>query len=96
MHFALTVPTTHDRVCQAIHKAAMEPEWDIQFAPNTYGFRPQRSTWDAMSQVFANLCKSGSAQWVIEGDIRGYFDNVDHAKLLAKLARRTGYMFDVC
>ncbi|MHB1683542.1 MAG: group II intron reverse transcriptase/maturase [Bacilli bacterium] len=82
----LGIPTTHDRVCQAIHKAAMEPEWDIQFAPNTYGFRPQRSTWDAMSQVFANLCKSGSAQWVIEGDIRGYFDNVDHAKLLAKLA----------
>jgi len=39
-----------------------------------------------MSQVFLNLGKSGSAQWMIEGDIRGYFDNVDHAKLQAKLA----------
>jgi RNA-directed DNA polymerase len=82
----LGIPSIHDRVCQAIHKAAMEPEWDIQFSPNVYGFRPKRSTWDAMSQVFANLCKKGSAQWVIEGDIRGYFDNVDHEKLLAKLA----------
>lgn len=82
----LGIPSVHDRVCQAIHKMAMEPEWDMQFAPNTYGFRPERSTWDAMSQVFANLCKAGSAQWIIEGDIRGYFDNVDHAKLLAKLA----------
>ncbi len=82
----LGIPSIHDRVCQSIHKTAMEPEWDIQFSPNTYGFRPERSTWDAMSQVFANLCKAGSAQWIIEGDIRGYFDNVDHTKLLAKLA----------
>ncbi len=41
---------------------------------------------ESMSQVFANLCKAGSAYWIIEGDIRGYFDNVDHTKLLAKLA----------
>ena len=64
----------------------MEPEWDIQFSPNTYGFRPNRSTWDAISQVFQILCKQNSAQWVIEGDIKGYFDHVNHAKLLAKLA----------
>ncbi|WP_051343995.1 group II intron reverse transcriptase/maturase [Alicyclobacillus herbarius] len=82
----LGIPTMHDRVCQAIHKMAMEPEWDIQFAPNTYGFRPQRSTWDAIGQVYLILNRSNSPQWVIEGDIRGYFDNVDHAKLLAKLA----------
>jgi len=82
----LGIPSIHDRVCHAIHKAAMEPEWDIQFSPNVYGFRPRRSTWDAMGQVFANLCLKVSAPWVIEGDIRGYFDNVDHEKLLAKLA----------
>ena len=82
----LGIATMHDRVCQAIHKMAMEPEWDIQFASNTYGFRPERSTWDAMEQVFINLGKPSSPQWVIEGDIRGYFDNVDHMKLLAKLA----------
>lgn len=82
----LGIPSIHDRVCQAIHKMAMEPEWDIQFEPNMYGFRPNRSTWDAISQVFLALCQSGSSQWIIEGDIRGYFDNVDHEKLLNKLA----------
>lgn len=54
----LGIPFMHDRVCQALHKMAMEPEWDMQFAPNTYGFRPNRSTWDAISQVFHILCKS--------------------------------------
>ena len=92
----LGIPSIHDRVCQAIHKAAMEPEWDIQFAPNTYGFRPQRSTWDAMSQVFLNLCKAGSAQWVIEGDIRGYFDNVDHANSWPNWLQRTAGLSAVC
>ncbi len=82
----LGIPTTHDRVCQAIHKMAMEPEWDMQFSPNTYGFRPNRSTWDAISQVFQILCKRNSAQWIIEGDIKAFFDNVDHDKLLVKLA----------
>lgn len=82
----LGIPSMHDRVCQAIHKMAMEPEWDMQFAPNTYGFRPNRSTWDAISQVFHILCKQNSARWVIEGDIKGYFDHVDHTKLLDKLA----------
>ncbi|GMA62075.1 reverse transcriptase domain-containing protein [Alicyclobacillus fastidiosus] len=82
----LGIPSIHDRVCQAIHNAAMEPEWDIQFKPNMYGFRPNRSTWDAISQVYLSLCQSRSSQWVIEGDIKGYFDNVDHTKLLAKLA----------
>jgi RNA-directed DNA polymerase len=81
----LGIPSIHDRVCQAIHKMAMEPEWDIQFDPNMYGFRPNRSTWDAISQVFFRLCQSKSSQWVIEGDIKGYFDNVDHEKLLGKL-----------
>jgi RNA-directed DNA polymerase len=81
----LGIPSIHDRVCQAIHKMAMEPEWDVQFDPNMYGFRPNRSTWDAISQVFLRLCQSKSSPWVVEGDIKGYFDNVDHEKLLGKL-----------
>ena len=86
MHFALTVPSAHDRVCQAIHKMAMEPEWDIQFEANSYGFRPNRSTWDAVEQLFTLLATKRSPEWVIEGDIKGFFDNVDHEKLLARLA----------
>ncbi|CAM3749094.1 reverse transcriptase domain-containing protein [Alicyclobacillus pomorum] len=82
----LGIPTIHDRVCQAIHKMAMEPEWDTQFAPNSYGFRPSRSTWDAIEQLFMVLATKRAPQWVIEGDIKGFFDNVHHEKLLIKLA----------
>ncbi len=82
----LGIAPIHDRVCQAIHKMAMEPEWEIQFEPNSYGFRPGRSTWDAIGQVFNLMAKKHSPQWVIEGDIKGFFDNVDHEKLLVRLA----------
>ncbi|MCL6445396.1 MAG: group II intron reverse transcriptase/maturase [Alicyclobacillus sp.] len=82
----LGIPTIHDRVCQAIHKMAMEPEWDIQFEPNSYGFRSSRSTWDAIEQAFKILAPRRAPHWVIEGDIKGFFDNVDHEKLLARLA----------
>lgn len=69
----LGIAPIHDRVCQAIHKLAMEPEWEVQFEPNSYGFRPSRSTWDAIGQVFNLMAKRHSPQWVIEGDIKGFF-----------------------
>jgi RNA-directed DNA polymerase len=82
----LGIPTIHDRVCQEIHKTAMEPEWDVQFENHSYGFRPAYSTKDAIEQTFTLLSKRNSPAWVIEGDIKGYFDNIDHEKLLKKLA----------
>jgi RNA-directed DNA polymerase len=82
----LGIPTIHDRVCQAIHKMAMEPEWDVQMERNSYGFRPGYSTKDAIEQLFILLSKRISPQWVIEGDIKGFFDHVSHEKLLPKLA----------
>ena len=82
----LGIPSVRDRVGQALHKLAMEPEWDVQFEPNSYGFRPQRSTWDAIGQLFTLLAPRRAPQWVIEGDIQGFFDNVHHATLLARLA----------
>jgi RNA-directed DNA polymerase len=51
----------------------MEPEWDIKFEPNSYGFRPSRSTWDAIEQLFMVLAPNRAPQWVIEGDIKGFF-----------------------
>ena len=82
----LGIPSVRDRVGQALHKLAMEPEWDVQFEPNSYGFRPQRSTWDAIGQLFTLLASRRAPQWVIEGDIQGFFDNVRHETLLARLA----------
>jgi len=82
----LGIPTIQDRVGQALHKLAMEPEWELQFEPNSYGFRPHRSTWDAIAQCFTLLAHKNGPPWVIEGDIQGFFDHVDHDKLLARLA----------
>jgi RNA-directed DNA polymerase len=82
----LGIPTIHDRVCQEIHKSAMEPEWDVQFENHSYGFRPAYSTKDAIEQIFILLARRSSPAWIIEGDIKGYFDNIDHEKLLKKLA----------
>ncbi|WP_269765130.1 reverse transcriptase domain-containing protein, partial [Burkholderia ubonensis] len=53
--------------------------------PNSYGFRPKRSTADAVEQCFNALAKRNSAQWVLEGDIRGCFDNISHDWLLANI-----------
>ena len=52
---------------------------------NSYGFRPKRSTADAIEQCFCALAKRDSAQWVLEGDIRGCFDNICHEWLLANI-----------
>ncbi|POB11047.1 group II intron reverse transcriptase/maturase [Sulfobacillus sp. hq2] len=82
----LGIPSISDRVAQALHKFAMEPEWDVQFEPNSYGFRPNRSAWDAIEQLFKLLAPRRAPQWVIEGDIKGFFDNVQHHLLLARLA----------
>lgn len=82
----LGIPAMRDRAVQAVHKLAMEPEWDMQFEPNSYGFRPQRSAWDAIEQLFTVLARRRAPQWVIEGDIQGFFDNVQHDLLLARLA----------
>ena len=46
--------------------------------PNSYGFRKNRSTADAMSQIFLQTCRKVSATWVLDADIEGFFDNINH------------------
>jgi RNA-directed DNA polymerase len=48
----LGIPTMRDRACQALVKQALEPEWEAQFEPNSYGFRPGRSAHDAIEAIF--------------------------------------------
>lgn len=81
----LGIPTVEDRVMQAIVKLALEPEWESRFEPNSYGFRPGRSTMDAIGAIHATMCQRGSSQWVLDADISGCFDNIDHEALLARL-----------
>lgn len=77
----LGIPTIKDRVQQAIVKNSLEPEWEAHFEPNSYGFRPGRSTQDAIAQCFLNL-KQGRDTWVLNADIKGFFDNVSHQSVM--------------
>jgi RNA-directed DNA polymerase len=81
----LGIPTMHDRAMQALWLLALNPVAETTADPNSYGFRPRRSTADAIEQCFNALAKRDSAQWVLEGDIRGCFDNISHDWLLANV-----------
>ncbi len=74
----LGIPTMHDRAMQALYLLALEPVAESTSDPNSYGFRSHRSTADAMSQLFKSLHDKGSASWVLEADIKGCFDHIDH------------------
>lgn len=82
----LGIPTITDRIRQAVVKNALEPHWEAKFEPCSYGFRPGRSCHDAIARIQSNL-KQGSKgqppakQWVIDADIKGCFDNIDHEHL---------------
>lgn len=78
----LGIPTIKDRAEQALVKMALEPEWEAKFEPNSFGFRPGRNANDAIQAIFLS-CKT--PVWVLDADIRGCFDNIDHAYLLNKL-----------
>ena len=70
---------------QAMVKLALEPEWESRFEANAYGFRPGRSTMDAITAIHTAMNRKNSSQWVLDADIKGCFDNIDHTALLARL-----------
>lgn len=78
----LGIPTMKDRAMQALHLLALEPAVECASDPNSYGFRKGRSTHDARSQLFISLSKKASAQWVLDADISGFFDHINHEWLL--------------
>ena len=71
----LGIPTVKDRVMQAVVKLALEPEWETRFEANSYGFRPGRCTMDAIEAVFIALGQKGSSRWILDADIRSFFDH---------------------
>jgi RNA-directed DNA polymerase len=79
----LGIPTMRDRALQALVKLALEPEWEAQFEPNSYGFRPGRSAHDAIEAVFNFTCRK--PKYVLDADIEKCFDRICHKALLAKL-----------
>jgi RNA-directed DNA polymerase len=79
------IPTIKDRVIQQMTKNALEPEWETVFESGSYGFRPERSTNDAINRLYVSLSKENCRPWVVEGDIVGCFDNIDHSFLMGRL-----------
>lgn len=74
----LSIPTMKDRAMQALHQKTIEPVTETKSDPNNFGFRPFRSTQDAMEQCFLILARKTSAKWVLEGDIQACFDTISH------------------
>jgi RNA-directed DNA polymerase len=83
----LGIPTIKDRVVQGVVKTAMEPHKEATFEPNSYGFRPAHSTHDAIDDIFKSL--SQKRKWVLDADIKGCFDNIDHNHLLNLIDGKT-------
>lgn len=82
----LGIPTMYDRALQAVVKAALEPEWEAVFEPNSYGFRPGRSCQDAIKQI--KLCIQQQAKYVLDADITKCFDRINQEVLLQKLNQK--------
>lgn len=72
----LSIPTLKDRSMQALHLLALEPVAEMKADRNAYGFRPKRSTADAIQQCFNALARKASPSWILEGDIRACFDTL--------------------
>ena len=75
----LGVPTIADRIGQMVIKDYLEPRFEKIFSPNSYGYRPNRNAHQALESVRENCRKT---DWVIDLDIKGFFDTIDHRKLL--------------
>src|SRR5499433_3146716 len=79
----LGIPVMGDRARQALVKAALEPEWEARFEPNSYGFRPGRSAHDAIKAIYGEIYQK--PKWALDADISKCFDQIDRTALLAKL-----------
>src|SRR5271166_3290599 len=82
----LSIPAIRDRVVQGALKLVLEPIFEADFQPGSFGYRPKRTAHEAVGLVARAIGQHKTR--VIDIDLRSYFDNVRHARLLAKVARR--------
>jgi RNA-directed DNA polymerase len=78
----LSIPCMHDRAMQALYQMALAPVAETTADRNSYGFRESRGCADAIAASFNALSKPNSAPWILEGDIKGCFDNITHDWML--------------
>jgi RNA-directed DNA polymerase len=84
----LGIATVRDRVVQASLKLVLEPIFEADFLPCSYGFRPNRRTHDAVAEV--HHFASRSYEWIVEGDIKACFDEISHSALMGRVRQRVG------
>ena len=81
----LGIPSMRDRAMQALYLLALDPVLESVSDLNSYGFRRNRCTADAMSQIFVKMSQKASAQWVLDADIEGFFDHINHQWMIDKV-----------
>jgi RNA-directed DNA polymerase len=84
----LGIPTVADRVVQASLKLVLEPIFEADFLPCSYGFRPKRRTHDAVAEVHYLASKPRNYEWIVEGDITACFDEISHPALMDRVRAR--------
>lgn len=84
----LGIPAVRDRVVQGALKLVLEPIFEADFLPCSYGFRPKRRAHDAVAEV--HYFASRSYEWIVEGDIEACFDEISHSALMERVRRRVG------
>ena len=84
----LGIPTVTDRVVQASLKAVLEPIFEADFKPCSYGFRPNRRPQDAIAEIHQLSSGRSDDHWVLEADIKACFDEISHTALMGRLRVR--------
>lgn len=79
----LGIPTLGDRAGQSLVTMALDPQCEATFEPNSYGFRPGRSAWDAIGAIYVQI--NQQPKWVLDADIATCFDRINHNALLKKV-----------
>ena len=99
----LGIPTMFDRAMQALYSLGLNPIAETTGDNRSFGFRKFRSAQDACEKAFSNLCHKSSPEWILEGDIKGCFDNINHQwlidnipmeKSILKQFLKAGYIYD--
>jgi len=86
----LGIPTIKSRCHQSIVKNALEPHWEAKFEGTSYGFRPGRSAHDAIGRIYIIASPHRRKKWVVDADIKGAFDNINHEFLLKAIGSFPG------
>jgi RNA-directed DNA polymerase len=86
----LGIATVTDRVVQASMKLVLEPIFEADFLPCSYGFRPNRRAHDAVAEVRYLASRPRCYEWIVEGDIKACFDEISHSALMGRVRARVG------